>query len=171
MSVDAQDYVQNHNKSLAYLVALDQQHLAEKYAGAVNNYNAFVIAVGKSPGYPPPTVPFGPALSTPDTVTGLCSEINDAGPVCAPLPIAPIPDLSAAPSNVPLIGTRLWVGQPYFGAGQQDSVPGGTPVDGTSADGIKGTFEKIASPISGGGGGIGGTGAVHGVYLLTKAVS
>ena len=165
-----EDYVLQHNNSLAYLVSLDRKHLAEKYAGAVNNYNAFVIGVGKDPGYPPPEVPIGPGLSPPDKATGLVSEIDDGGPVCDPLPIVPVPDLSAAPSNFPLIGKRLWANSPYFSADQRDAVPGGTEVTSVSADGVKGKFLKIGNPTSGGGGGIGGQGAVHGVYLLEQTL-
>lgn len=168
MAIQVDDYVKNRNAQLAYLVSLDVKHATEIYTGAVANYNRFIADVGKDPGYPPPTVPLGPTVSAPDPSTGLVSILENSAPVCTPLPILPIPNLAAAPSTVPLIGKRVWPGSPYFQALQQDAVPGGTRVDGISADGVRGTFEKIANPISGGGGGIGGQGSVHGVYLLVS---
>jgi len=166
MAIEIEDYVKHRNAQLAYLVSLDVKHATEIYTGAVNNYNRFITDVGKDPGYPPPPVPLGPTLSAPDPSTGLVRIIENSAPVCDPLPVLPVPDLSTAPSNVPLIGKRIWPGAPYFQSLQQDSVPGGTRVNGISADGVRGVFEKIANPISGGGGGVGGSGSVHGVYLL-----
>ena len=160
-----EDYVKNHNAQLAYLVSLDVKHLAEKYAGAVNNWNTYITLVGKDPGYPAPTVPIGPGISAPDD-QGMVHEVEDFGPVCDPLPTFPVPKLGAAPSDLPLIGKRLWPNQPYFQAGQLDSVPDGTEVMSVSADGVKGVFRKMATAMGGSSGGFGGHGAIPGVYLL-----
>ena len=145
MSNQIDDYVQNRNKGLAYLVSLDVQHMTEKYTGAVNNYNRFVDEVGTDPGDPAPSVPIGPVVSPPDPVTGLVSIIEKAAPVCDPLPIS----RAAAPvvkvPNTIDIGRNI--GGKWFSVGPRDTMPSGATTP-PQADGH--VYEKYGAPVGAG---------------------
>ena len=140
----------NQLVSSTAMVANLNANLQTFYLSAFNGWCTSVNA-GRIPNTNPPSPPVQYVVSKPDAEGFQWPVIDpDGAPVCA---MPPIPvDMTGSKPKVPnTIEVGKNISGKWFQVGPDDTfAPGMTTPPVTSADGVRGTFEKYAAPVGAG---------------------